>query len=58
MIVARTAHLARYDEPTPRRGVIGHLLLGGIEYTNARPWIGFAGLALTIVAGGVLERLL
>jgi hypothetical protein len=42
---------------TARRSAIGHLLLGGIEHTNARPWIGFVGLALTIIAGGVLERL-
>jgi hypothetical protein len=43
---------------TARRSLMDWLLLAGMEHTNARPWIGFAGLALTIVAGGILERLL
>jgi hypothetical protein len=58
VIAARTAHLVRHDQPAPRRGVIGTLLLAGIEHTNTRPWIGFVGLALTIIAGGALERFL
>jgi hypothetical protein len=41
-----------------RRGVIGTLLLAGIEYTDARPWIGAAGLVVMIVLAGVLKKAL
>ena len=43
---------------TARRDLVGRLLLTGIERTDARPWIGFAGLAACLVLCGVLEQLL
>lgn len=58
MIATRTAPLAHHDEPAPRRGVIGTLLLAGIERTDANPWIGAAGLAVSILIVGVLEAYL
>ena len=41
-----------------RRDLVGRLLLTGIEHTDSRPWIGFVGLAVTIIVAGVLEQLL
>jgi hypothetical protein len=38
--------------------VIGTLLLGGIGWTDRNQWLPAIGLALTIIAGGVLERFL
>lgn len=39
-----------------RRDPIGHLLLTGMSYTNARPWIGFAGMAACWVLCVLLEN--
>lgn len=41
-----------------RRSVMDRLLLDGMEWTDANPWFGFAGLALTIVLAGVLEQVM
>jgi len=41
-----------------RRSLMDRLLLDGMAWTNANPWFGLAGLALTIAAAGVLEQLL
>ena len=56
MIAARTTTQAA--EPAPRRDLVGKLLLTGIGYTDARPWIGAAGLVLMYVLAGVLEQYL
>lgn len=55
MIAARTTTQAVEQ---PERDLVGHLLLTNIEYTNARPWIGFAGMAACWVLCAVLEGLL
>lgn len=46
-MIATTATTARRQQaaPAPRRDPVGFLLLTGIERTNARPWVGFAGMA-------------
>jgi hypothetical protein len=56
MIAARTTTQAA--EPAPRRDLVGKLLLTGIEYTNARPWIGFAAMAACWVLCVLLENAL
>lgn len=56
MIAARTTTQAA--EPTPRRDLVGKLLLTGIEHTDARPWIGIVGMVVMVVVAGVLEGLL
>ncbi|WP_323141314.1 hypothetical protein [Massilia phyllosphaerae] len=56
MIAARTTTQAA--APAPRRDLVGKLLLTGIEYSDARPWIGAAGLIAMYVLAGVLEQLL
>lgn len=43
---------------TARRDFVGKLLLTGIAYSDARPWIGAAGLVAMYVLAGVLEQLL
>lgn len=53
------ATTARHQQatPTPRRDLVGFLLLTGIERTNARPWVGFAGMAACWVLCVILENL-
>jgi len=54
------AHIARRQEqaePAPRRDVIGSLLFWKLDFFEANPLICFAGLVMTIVLDGVLERL-
>lgn len=41
-----------------RRDLVGRLLLTGIDYTNARHWIGFAGMAACWALCVALENLL
>jgi hypothetical protein len=41
-----------------RRSFMDRLLLDGMEWTDANPWLGFAGLAVTIVLAGVMEGLM
>lgn len=53
MTAARIARQAA----APRRDPIGFLLLTGMDFTNARPWIGFAGLAVCWIAAVLLENL-
>lgn len=54
------AHTARRQQaaPAPRRDPIAFLLLSGIDTTNGRPWIGFAGMAACWVLCVALEHLL
>jgi len=40
-----------------RRDLVGRLLLTGMPYTNARPWIGFAGMAAVYALYALLESL-
>jgi hypothetical protein len=51
------ARIARRQQaaPAPRRDPIAFLLLTRIDVTNARPWIGFAGLAACWVLCALLE---
>lgn len=51
-----TAHLTRHQERKPMRGPVAFLLLTGIEYTDARPWIGFVGAAVTGLVGAAVLR--
>jgi hypothetical protein len=39
-----------------RRSVMDRLFLDGMEWTDANPWFGFAGLGALIVLAGVLEK--
>jgi hypothetical protein len=39
-----------------RRDPIRFLLLTGIDVTNARPWIGFAGMAACWIVAVLLEN--
>ncbi len=55
MIAARIAR--RQAAPAPRRDPIRFLLLTGIDATNARPWIGFAGMAACWALCIALEHL-
>ena len=57
MTGARIAHRQEQAEPAPRRDVIGSLLFWKLEWWEANPLICFAGLVMTIVLAGVLERL-
>lgn len=57
MIAARIARQEQ-AEPAPRRDLIGTLLLGEIEWTDASPWFGAAGLAVTAVVYCCLQGLL
>ena len=41
-----------------RRSLIDRLFLDGMEWTDRNPWFGFAGLAMTIVLAGVLEKVM
>jgi hypothetical protein len=41
-----------------RRSLMDRLLLDGMAWTNANPWFGFAGLAVTIVLAGMLEKVM
>lgn len=53
------AHIARPTiEPAPRRDFIGRLLLTGMPYTDARPWIGFVGMAVTGLVGAIVLKVL
>ena len=53
MIAAR---IARQDAE-PRRDLIGEALFWEQEWFEAHPLICFAGLVMTIVLAGILERL-
>ena len=56
MIAARTTiHAA---EPAPRRDLVGKLLLTGIEWTDQRPGLMFAGMGVCWVLCVLLENLL
>lgn len=56
MIAARIARQA--VEPAQRRDPIAWLLLTGIEFTDARPWIGFVGMAMTGLVGAIVLKVL
>lgn len=43
-MIATTAR-RQHAAPAPRRDLVAFLLLHRIDATNARPWIGFAGMA-------------
>jgi hypothetical protein len=49
-----TTHLTHRQEPA-RRDFIGRLLLTGIEYTDARPYIGFVGAIVTGLIFAVIK---
>ena len=51
------ALISRRQERTPERDVIGSLLFWKLSWFEANPLICFAGLVMTIVLAGVLERL-
>jgi len=53
------ARIARHQAPAQpeRRDLVGRLLLTGMSHTNARPWIGFAGMAAVYVLYALLENL-
>jgi len=55
VIAARTTTQAA--DPAPGRDLVGRLLLTGIEHTDARPWLGFAGMAAVYVLFVLLEQL-
>ncbi len=55
MTAARIAR--RQAAPAPRRDPIRFLLLSRIDATNARSWIGFAGMAACWVLCVALEHL-
>lgn len=57
MTAARIARRQEQAEPAPRRDVIGTLLFWKLDWFEANPLICFAGLVMTIVINGVLERL-
>ena len=57
MTAARIARRQEQAEPAPRRDVIGSLLFWKLDFFEANPLICFAGLVMTIVLDGVLERL-
>ena len=40
-----------------RRSLMDRLLLDGMAWTDANPWFGFAGLAVTVVIAGVMEAI-
>jgi hypothetical protein len=48
---------SRRQDRTPERDVIGEILFWKLEWFEAHPLICFAGIVLTIVLDGVLERL-
>jgi hypothetical protein len=41
-----------------RRTLMDRLFLEGMEWTDANPWFGLIGLALTMIVCGVMEGLL
>jgi hypothetical protein len=57
MTAARIARRQEQAEPAPRRDVIGEILFWKLDWFEAHPLICFAGIILTIVINGVLERL-
>jgi hypothetical protein len=57
MTAARIARRQEQAEPAPRRDVIGSLLFWKLDFFEANPLICFAGLVMTIVLDGVLERM-
>jgi hypothetical protein len=38
-----------------RRSLMDRLFLDGMEWTDANPWLGAVGLAVTLIAGCVLD---
>jgi hypothetical protein len=57
MTTARIARHQEQAEPAPRRDVIGSLLFWKLDFFEAHPLVCFAGLVMTIVLNGILERL-
>jgi hypothetical protein len=41
-----------------RRSLMDRLFLDGMAWTDANPWFGVVGLALTVIVCGVMEGLL
>ena len=56
MIATSIVHHQAPAQPD-RRDLVGRLLLTGMSHTNARPWIGFAGMAAVYVLYALLENL-
>lgn len=56
-MIATAAARRQQAAPTPRRDLVGFLLLAGIEHRSA-PWIGFAGMAACWVLCVILENVL
>jgi hypothetical protein len=50
-----TTHLTHRQEPAEHCDFIGCLLLTGIEYTDARPYIGFVGAIVTGLIFAVIK---
>lgn len=57
-MIATTTARRQQAAPAPRRDPIGWALFYRIDATNARPWVGFAGMAACWVVCVLLERLL
>jgi len=57
MIAARIARHLAPAQPE-RRDLVGRLLLIGIEQTDARPWLGFVGMAAVYVLFVVLQQVM
>ena len=49
--------ISRRQERTPERDLIGEILFWKLSWFEAHPLICFAGLVMTIVLAGILERL-
>jgi hypothetical protein len=41
-----------------RRSLMDRLFLGGMEWTDARPWFGMTGLGVMILIAGVMEKVM
>lgn len=39
-----------------RRSLMDRLFLDGMDWTDANPWFGLAGLAVMVALAGVLEK--
>lgn len=57
MTIARIASRLAPAQPE-RHDLVGRLLLAGIEHTDARPWLGFAGMAAVYVLFVVLQQVM
>ena len=49
--------ISRLQERTPERDVIGEILFWKLDWWEAHPLLCFAGIVMTIVLNGILERL-